>query len=95
MQNQTNLTEHTKQILPKQAYQTKPSQPNSPNQTYKTKCTELNNPTWIFAKDCPLTLVKSRLALGSSGWWFATMPKKAQYTVKMVVACPLVITSKV
>ena len=26
MQNQTNLTEHTKQILPKQAYQTKPNE---------------------------------------------------------------------
>ena len=88
MQNQTNPTEHTKQILPKQAYQTKPSQPNSPYQTYKTKCTELNNPTWIFAKDCPLTLVKSRLAVGSPGWSFATMPKMAQYTGKWLLPAP-------
>ena len=37
-----------------------------------------------FAKDCLLTLVKSRLALGSPGcsvgWLFVTMPKMAEYT---------------
>ena len=37
-----------------------------------------------IAKDCLLTLVKSRLALGSPGclvgWLFVTMPKMAEYT---------------
>ena len=35
-----------------------------------------------FAKDCLLTLVKSRLALGSLGWLFVTKPKMAEYTDK-------------
>ena len=38
----------------------------------------------FFAKDCRLTLVKSRLALGSPGCSgvrsFVTMPKMAEYT---------------
>ena len=38
----------------------------------------------IIAKDCLLTLVKRRLALGSPGclfgWLFVTMPKMAEYT---------------
>ena len=40
----------------------------------------------IIAKDCLLTLVNSRLALGSPGWlvgWlFFTMPKMGEYTEK-------------
>ena len=48
-----------------------------------------------IAKDCLLTLVKSRLALGSPGWLVVTVPKKAPIHRKMVVDCPLVITSKV
>ena len=40
----------------------------------------------IIAKDRLLTLVKSRLALGSPGWLFGcsfvTMPKMAEYTDK-------------
>ena len=55
--------------------------------------------SWNFAKDCLLTLVKSRLALGSPGWLLGclvvTMPKMAQYTEKVVFDCPIVITSKV
>ena len=39
-----------------------------------------------FAKDCPLTLVKGRLALGSPGCsvgsLIVTMPKMAEYTDK-------------
>ena len=33
-----------------------------------------------IAKDCLLTLVKSRLALGSPGWLVVTMPKMGEYT---------------
>ena len=51
------------------------------------------------AKDCLLTLVKSRLALGSPDCLFVrlvvTMPKMAQYREKMVFDCPIIITSKV
>ena len=37
----------------------------------------------IIAKDCLLTLVRSRLALGSPGCrLFVTMPKMAEYTEK-------------
>ena len=36
----------------------------------------------FVAKDCLLTLVKSRLALGSLGWLFVTKPKMAEYTDK-------------
>ena len=50
----------------------------------------------IFAKDCLLTLVKSRLALGSPGCSFVCdHAKNGPIHRKMVVACPLVITSKV
>ena len=46
----------------------------------------------LFAKDCLLTLVKSRLALGSPGWLFVrsfvTMPKMAQYTEKWLLLPP-------
>ena len=42
-----------------------------------------------FAKDCLLTLVKSRLALGSPGCRsFVTMPKMAQYTGKWLLLPP-------
>ena len=45
-----------------------------------------------FAKDCLLTLVKSRLALGSPGCLFGrsfvTMPKMAQYTEKWLLTAP-------
>ena len=47
---------------------------------------EIEVETQDFAKDCLLTLVKSRLALGSPGcsvgWLFVTMPKMAEYTEK-------------
>ena len=33
-----------------------------------------------FAKDCLLTLAKSRLALGPPGWLFVIMLKMAEYT---------------
>ena len=50
----------------------------------------------LFAKDCLLTLVKSRLALGSSGCSFVRYhAKNGPIHRKMVVTCPLVITSKV
>ena len=42
----------------------------------------------IFAKDCLLTLVKRRLALGSPGWSFVTMPKMAQDTGKWLLTAP-------
>ena len=44
---------------------------------------------FIIAKNCLPTLVKSRLALGSPGWSFATMPKMAQYTGKWLLPAPL------
>ena len=54
----------------------------------------------IIAKDCLLILVKSRLALGSPGCSFVCLfvchhAKNGPIHRKMVVACPLVITSKV
>ena len=54
---------------------------------------------WI-AKDCLLTLVKSRLALGSPGCLFVCSfvchhAKNGPIQRKMVIDCPLVITSKV
>ena len=45
-----------------------------------------------IAKDCLLTLVKSRLALGSPGhlvgWLFVTMPRMAEYTDKWLLTPP-------
>ena len=50
----------------------------------------------LFAKDCLLILVKSRLALGSPGCSFVRdHGENGPIHRKMVVACPLVITSKV
>ena len=47
---------------------------------------EIEVETQDFAKDCLLTLVKSRLALGSPGWLVVrlvvTKPKMAEYTDK-------------
>ena len=54
---------------------------------------ELNDLKAHIAKDCLLTLVKSRLALGSPGCSFVR--DHAENGPIMVVACPLVITSKV
>ena len=56
--------------------------------------------TLDFAKDCLLTLVKSRLALGSTGWLVGCLvvrhrAEKGPNTQEKVVDCPLVITSKV
>ena len=53
-----------------------------------------------FAKDCLLTLVKSRLALGSPGCSFVCLfvrhhAENGPIHRKMVVDCPLVIISKV
>ena len=49
-----------------------------------------------IAKDCLLTLVKSRLALGSPGCLVVCHhAENGPIHRKMVVACPLVITSKV
>ena len=49
-----------------------------------------------IAKDCLLTLVKGRLALGSPGCSFVRdHAENGPIHRKMVVACPLVITSKV
>ena len=53
-----------------------------------------------IAKDCLLTLVKSRLALGSPGYLFVCLfvchhAKNGPIQRKMVIDCPLVITSKV
>ena len=53
-----------------------------------------------IAKDCLLTLVKGRLALGSPGWLVVRLfvchhAENGPIHRKMVVACPLVITSKV
>ena len=49
-----------------------------------------------FAKDCLLTLVKSRLALGSPGCLFVCdHAENGPIQRKMVVDCPLVITTKV
>ena len=53
-----------------------------------------------IAKDCLLTLVKSRLALGPPGCSFVCSfvrhhAENGPIHRKMVVACPLVITSKV
>ena len=53
-----------------------------------------------IAKDCLLTLVKSRLALGSPGWLFVRSvvchhAENGPIHMKMVVDCPQVITSKV
>ena len=53
-----------------------------------------------FAKDCLLTLAKSRLALGSPGCSFVRLfvrhhAENGPIDRKMVVDCPLVITSKV
>ena len=41
-----------------------------------------------IAKDCLLPLVKNRLALGSPGCLFVTMPKMAQYTGKWLLLSP-------
>ena len=41
-----------------------------------------------IAKDCFLTLVKKRLALGSPGCLLVTMPKMAQYTGKWLLLSP-------
>ena len=41
-----------------------------------------------IAKDCLLTLVKNRLALGSPGCLFVTMPKMGQYTGKWLLLSP-------
>ena len=50
----------------------------------------------LFAKDCLLTLVKSRLALGSSGCSFVRYhAKNGPIHRKMVADCPLDITSTV
>ena len=54
----------------------------------------------IIKKDCLLTLVKSRLALGSPGCSFVRSfvchhAKNGPIQRKMVIDCPLVITSKV
>ena len=50
----------------------------------------------LIAKDCLLTLVKSRLALGSPGCSVVRdHAENGPIHRKMVVACPLVITSKV
>ena len=59
-----------------------------------------NCSVYHFAKDCLLTLVKSRLALGSPGCSFVRSfvchhAENGPIHRKMVVACPLVITSKV
>ena len=48
-----------------------------------------------IAKDCLLTLVKSRLALGSPGCSFVRdHAENGPIHRKMVVDCPLMITSK-
>ena len=48
-----------------------------------------------IAKDCLLTLVKSRLALGSLGCSFVCdHAENGPIHRKMVVACPLLITTK-
>ena len=53
-------------------------------------------PFQIVAKDSLLTLVKSRLALGSPGCSVVCHhAENGPIHRKMVVACPLVITSKV
>ena len=50
----------------------------------------------LFAKDCLLTLVKGRLALGSPGCSFVRdHVENGPIHRKMVVDCPLVIISKV
>ena len=55
----------------------------------------VRSPYPIIAKDW-LILVKSRLALGSPGWSFVCHhAENGPIHRKMVVACPLVITSKV
>ena len=41
-----------------------------------------------FAKDCLLTLAKSRLALGPPGWLFVIMPKMAEHTEKLLLTVP-------
>ena len=52
--------------------------------------------TTIVAKDCLLTLVKSRLALGSPGCSFVRYhAENGPIHRKIVVDCLLVITSKV
>ena len=68
---------------------------HSPAQKYKvdTKATSVARmeqlTASLFAKDCLLTLVKSRLALGSPGCrLFVTMPKMAQYTEKWLLTAP-------
>ena len=53
-----------------------------------------------IAKDCLLTLVKGRLALGSPGWLVVRLfvchhAENGPIHRKMVVDCPLVIISKV
>ena len=50
----------------------------------------------IIAKDCFLTLVKSRLLLGSPGWSVGCFhAENGLIHRKMVVNCPIMITSKV
>ena len=57
---------------------------------------DLNSGWLFFAKDCILTLVKSRLALGSPSWLFGCHhAENGPIYRKVVVDCPLVITSKV
>ena len=60
-----------------------------------TKVNKIKNVNFIdqdFAKDCLLTLAKSRLALGSPGCsfvcLFVTMLKMAQYTGKRLLLPP-------
>ena len=56
----------------------------------------VRTPYPIIAKDWLLILVKSRLALGSPGWSFVCHhAENGPIHRKMVVDCPLAITSKV
>ena len=65
------------------------------NKSIMTKVKTIQNVNFIdryFAKDCLLTLAKSRLALGSPGCsfvcLFVTMLKMAQYTGKWLLTAP-------
>ena len=65
--------------------------------TDSCSCPKLNSDFGCcIAKDCLLTLVKSRLALGSPGCLFVCdHAENGPIQRKMVVDCPLVITTKV